>query len=87
MKYQVTEHGQRVEALGACHGYRIRISTLKSSDPANWPVSVHVRGSESESEVKVDVPKRHLGSAAEALEFGYDCASLWIEAADHHGYL
>ena len=51
-----------------------------------WPVSIHVRGSESEDEVRVDAPKRHLGSAAEALDHGYECAVLWIEAQDHHGY-
>ena len=87
MKYEVVEHGHRLEAVGALHGFRIRVSTLSAADLALWPVSVHVRGSESEPEVKVDTPRRHLGSAAEALEYGYECARLWIEAMDHHGYL
>lgn len=88
MKYEVHERGHKIEAIGALHGYRIRISTLAPSAALlSWPVSVHVRGSESEDEVHVDAPKRHLGSAAEALEYGYDCARLYIEAMDHHGYL
>ena len=87
MKYEVFEHGHRLEAVSALHGFRIRISTLSATNLDNWPVSVHVRGSESEPEVRIDVPKRHLASAKEALEFGYECAKLWIEAMDHHGYL
>jgi len=87
MKYEISEHGHRLEAVGAHHGYRIRISTLSACDLVSWPLSVHVRGSESEPEVHVETPKHHLGSAAEALEFGYECARLWIEAMDHHGYL
>ena len=86
MKYTVREHGPRLEALGAHHGYRIRISTLKAGDPVSWPVSVHVRGSESEPEVKVEVPKRDLRSSSEALEVGFEYALLWIEAEDRRGY-
>jgi hypothetical protein len=48
-----------------------------------WPVSIHVRGSESADEVRVDVPKRYLASTAEATDYGYDCALLWIDALDH----
>ena len=87
MKYEISEYGHRLEAVAAHHGFRIRISTLSALDLQSWPVSVHVRGSESEPEVRVDTPRHHLGSAAEALEYGYECARLWIEAMDHHGYL
>jgi len=86
MKYEISEHGHRLEAVGALHGYRIRVSTLSAAGLTSWPVSVHVRGSESEPEVHVDTPKHELRSATEALEFGYECARLWIEAMDHHGY-
>lgn len=86
MKYDTTERGERLEAIGHHSGYRIRICTLAAANLAMWPVSIHVRGSESEDEVKVDAPKRHLSSAAEAIEYGYECAVLWIEAQDHHGY-
>ena len=86
MKYDLAERGERLEAIGHCSGYRIRISTLAAANLAMWPVSIHVRGSESEDEVKVNAPKRHLGSAAEAIEYGYECAVLWIEAQDHRGY-
>ena len=86
MKYDTTERGERLEAIGNHSGYRIRISTLAAANLAMWPVSIHVRGSESEDEVKVSAPKRHLSSAAEALEYGYECAVLWIEAQDHRGY-
>lgn len=87
MKYEVHPVGNRLEAITALHGFRIRISTLAASHLTTWPVSVHVRGSESEPEVAVDTPKRELRSAAEALEYGYECARLWIEAMDRHGYL
>jgi len=83
MKYEVTVHGQRLVAIGAHSGYRIRMSTLSSPTLDTWPVNVHVRGSESEDEVKVDVPKRHFSSPTEAFEFGYACATLWIDAQDH----
>jgi hypothetical protein len=86
VKYQTTERGERVEAIGHHSGYRIRISTLAAANLAMWPVSVHVRGSESEDEVRVDAPKRHLASAQEAIDYGYECAVLWIEAQDHRGY-
>lgn len=46
-------------------------------------MSIHVRGSESPDEVRVDAPKRHLASAAEAIDHGYDWAVLWIDALDH----
>lgn len=83
MKYEVIARGPRLEAFGAHSGYRIRMSTLAARGLDSWPVTVHVRGSESEDEVTVDVPKRQLGSATEALDFGYDCAVLWIDALDH----
>ena len=86
MKYSITKSGPRLEALGAHHGYRVRISTLETVDSDCWPISVHVRGSESEPEVRIDVPKRPMRSAAEAIELGYECAVLWIEAEDHRGY-
>ena len=87
MKYEVHQEGHRLEAVGALHGYRFRICTLALPSLVSWPVSVHVRGSESEPEVKVDAPRHDLRSATEALDYGYDCARLWIEAMDHHGYL
>ena len=84
MKYELVDRGHRLEAIGAHSGYRIRMSTLAAdSAVASWPVTVHVRGSESEDEVKVDVPHRHHASAAEALDHGYECATLWIDALDH----
>ena len=87
MKYEVRGEGQRLEAIGTLHGYRIRISTLATPSLVSWPVSVHVRGSESEPEVRIETPKHPLTSPEAALEFGYTCAQLWIEAMDHHGYL
>ena len=87
MKYELRQLGNRLEAVSALHGFRIRVSTLSSSHLTTWPVSVHVRGSESEPEVTVDTPKCDLRSASEALEYGYECARLWIEAMDHHGYM
>ena len=83
MKYEITSRGDRLEAIGAHSGYRIRISTVSAATVATWPVSVHVRGSESEDEVRVPVPKRHLSSATEAFDHGYECATLWIDAQDH----
>ena len=83
MKYEVNTHGHRLEAIGAHSGHRIRMSTLSAEGLETWPVSVYVRGSESEAEVKVDVPKHHLGSPTEAFDFGYRCATLWIDALDH----
>jgi hypothetical protein len=83
MKYEVAERGNRLEAIGAHSGYRIRMSTVSATTVATWPVSVHVRGSESEDEVRVDVPKRHFSSAREAFDHGYECAILWIDAQDH----
>lgn len=85
MKYEVVPRGPRLEAYGAHSGYRIRMSTLAAPDLDNWPLSVHVRGSESEDEVKVEVPKRHLASASAAFDYGYECATLWIDALDHRG--
>lgn len=87
MKYQVTTHGHRLEALGAHSGYRIRMSTLCAQDLGLWPVKVYVRGSESEDEVRVDVPRTHFSSATEAFDFGFECATLWIDAQDHRKYL
>lgn len=83
VKYEITNPGPRVEAIGAHSGYRIRLSTLARSPVGMWPVSVHVRGSESEDEVEVDVPPRHHADVTEALDHGYDCAVLWIDAVDH----
>jgi hypothetical protein len=83
MKYEVFDRGDRLEAIGAHSGYRIRISTVSAATVAMWPVSVHVRGSESEDEVRVDMPKRHLSSAHEAFDYGYECAVQWIDAQDH----
>ena len=84
MKYQITRRSPRLEALGAHSGYRIRMSTLPAENPLrSWPVSVHVRGSESEDEVAVDVPARPHASFTEAFDFGYECAVLWIDALDH----
>lgn len=82
MKYEITRQGPRVEAIGAHGGYRIRLSTVAASPVAMWPISVHVRGSESEDEVQVDVPPCHHANMADALDFGYDCAVLWIDAID-----
>ena len=83
MKYEVHAVGHRLEAVGAHSGFRIRMSTLAAGEHVGWPVSVHVRGSESEDEIKVDVPKRHNGNATEAFDYGYECATLWIDAWDH----
>jgi len=84
MKYEVVDRGARLEAYGAHSGYRIRMSTLAAAHGLDsWPVSVHVRGSESEDEVKVDVPKRHFANARDAFDCGYECATLWIDALDH----
>lgn len=80
MKYDVTARGPRLEALSAHSGYRIRLCTLAAPDLGSWPVTVHVRGSESEDEIQVDVPKKHLGSATEAFEYGMRCAVMWIDA-------
>ena len=85
MKYEVIGHGARLEAVGAHSGYRIRMSTSAARDLDAWPVLVHVRGSESEDEVAVTVPKRRLRSPTEAFDFGYDCAVLYIDAEDHRG--
>jgi hypothetical protein len=83
MKYEVYPRGQRLEAIGAHSGYRIRMSTLSTGHPDSWPVNVYVRGSESEDEIKVDVPKKHVSSQTEAFDYGYECATLWIDAQDH----
>jgi hypothetical protein len=85
MKYEVITHGHRLEAFGSYSGHRIRMSTLSSIPEGleHWPVCVHVRGSESEAEVKVDVPKCHLRTPTEAFDFGYRCATLWIDALNH----
>ncbi|HXD06010.1 MAG TPA: hypothetical protein VN680_08175 [Burkholderiaceae bacterium] len=85
MKYELVRRGARLEAIGAHSGYRIRMSTLAAEGFENYPVTVHIRGSESEDEVAVDVPHRELRCAREALDFGYDCAVCWIDALDHRG--
>lgn len=83
MKYDVIRRGPRLEAMSAHSGYRIRLCTLAAGDLDHWPVTVHVRGSESEDEIRVDVPKKHLSSADEALDHGMRCAVMWIDAEDH----
>jgi hypothetical protein len=86
MKYETITRGHRLEAIGAHSGYRIRMSTLAAMSPRDlpiWPVKVYVRGSESEDEVEIDVPKQRLASATEALDHGYECAVIWIDARDH----
>ena len=83
MKYEVIGHGARLDAVGAHSGYRIRMSTSAARDLDAWPVLVPVRGSESEDEVAVNVPKRRLRSPTEAFDFGYDGAVLYIDAEDH----
>ena len=80
MKYEVSTDGHRLEAVGAHRGHRIRMSALSAQGLETWPVSVYVRGSEAEAEVKVDVPKHHLASPTEAFDFGFRCATLWIDA-------
>ena len=85
MKYETRVRGQRLEAVGAHSGWRIRMSTLAAERLDHWPVHVAVRGSESEDEVTIDVPKRPLRSPTEAFDFGYECATLWIDALDHRG--
>lgn len=83
MKYEVVKHGERLEAIAAHSGYRIRISTVAQAAVGLWPVSVHVRGSETEDEVQVQLPKQHHASAEAALAYGYDGAVQWIDARDH----
>ncbi|MEF7617432.1 hypothetical protein V4F39_26205 [Aquincola sp. MAHUQ-54] len=83
MKYEITRSGPRIEAIGAHAGYRIRLSTARPGGGTGWPLHVAVRGSESEDEVEVPLPQHHLRSQDEALEFGYDCAVLYIDAMDH----
>lgn len=83
MKYELVERGHRLEAIGAHSGYRIRMTTLAAPALPAWPLHVWVRGSESEDEVAVDVPRHQLSSAAEAFDYGYDCAVAWIDALDH----
>ena len=85
MKYEVSHHGQRLEAIGAHSGWRIRMSTLAAEHLDQWPLHVAVRGSESEDEVTVEIPRRRLASPTEAFDFGYECATLWIDALDHRG--
>jgi hypothetical protein len=82
MKYEVVQRGQRLEAVGAHSGYRIRMSTLGAAAACAWPVNVWVRGSESEDEVKVHVPKTTFPNANVAFEHGYACAVAWIDAMD-----
>jgi hypothetical protein len=83
MKYEVTSRGARLEATGAHSGYRIRMSTADPHGPGNWPLHVFVRGSESEDEVAVPVPRHALRSRDEAFDLGYEMAVLFIDALDH----
>ena len=83
MRYEIVRRGPRIEAIGAHSGYRIRLSTLPRSPTGSWPVHACVRGSESEDEIAVPVPHRVLTSIEQALDHGYDCAVLWIDAQDH----
>jgi hypothetical protein len=83
MKYEVIACGPRLEAFGAHNGHRIRMSTLAAKGLDGWPVSVHVRGSESEDEVAVHVPKKLHPSPTAAFDHGYECAILWIDALGH----
>jgi len=83
MKYEVIARGHRLEAVGAHSGYRIRMSTLAATGLESWPVSVHIRGSESEDEVPVEVPQQRHASVTAAFDHGYACAILWIDALGH----
>jgi hypothetical protein len=83
MKYEVTSRGPRLEAIGAHSGYRIRMSTVGVPTACAYPVNVWVRGSESEDEVKVPIPKRSYASPTDALDHGYACAVTWIDAMNH----
>lgn len=83
MKYEVHRVGHRLEAIGAHSGYRIRMSTIADDRLETFPISVHIRGSESEPEVKVDTPQHQFRSADEAFEHGYRCATMWIDAWAH----
>lgn len=64
---------------------QLKIAALRN-DVVKRSLTIHVRGSESEDEFKVDAPKRPLGSAVEAIDYGHECAVLWIEAQDHRRY-
>lgn len=78
MKYEVIDHGDAVEAITAYSGYRVRMRLEGSADSLH--VRVHVRGSESEDEVEIGVPRHPLPSATQAFDHGYECATLWIDA-------
>ena len=83
MKYEIVDRGGRLEAYGAHSGYRIRMTTSRLAClDSSSPVLVYVRGSESEDEVRVPVPKRELSTVGEAFEYGYDCAQRWIDDED-----
>lgn len=83
MKYATRACGPRLEALANHSGYRIRLSTLAAPGLDAYPVTVCVRGSESEDEVHVPAPRRHHDSAQHALDYGWECAVLWIDALEH----
>jgi hypothetical protein len=83
MKYEVTSRGPRLEAMSAHSGYRIRMSTVGAPTACAYPVNVWVRGSESEDEIKVPVPKRSYASPSDALDHGYACAVSYIDAMNH----
>lgn len=82
MKYEITRQGSRIEGYGAHSGYRIRLSTTEPLSGQLWPLHVGVRGSESEDEVSVPLPDIQLRSLQEAFDFGYECATLYIDAED-----
>ncbi|NUZ05853.1 hypothetical protein [Piscinibacter koreensis] len=83
MKYDVISRGARLEAIGAHSGYRIRLSTVGAPTACAYPVNAWVRGSESEDEVRVPIPKRHYANPTEALDHGWACAIAWIDAMNH----
>lgn len=82
MKYEITREGRRIEGYGAHSGYRIRLATTEPLAGELWPLHVGVRGSESEEEVSVPLPAISLRSLEEAFDFGYECATLYIDAED-----
>lgn len=82
MKVQITRHGRRIEGLGAHSGYRIRLATTEPAAGASWPLTVCVRGSESEDEVHVPLPPHALPSLEAAFDWGFDEAQRYIDAMD-----
>lgn len=78
MKYEQVERADGVEAIGAYGGYRVRMSLVAVD--GGLKVDVRVRGSESEAEVVVEVPRKAFKSASDAFDHGYEWAVLWIDA-------